>query len=405
MVRTSCVNSPKLDWTGVAVLVWGTILLGVAVHGYLHPQAHTVFDVYRDAARRWWSGRDMYEPGREIYRYSPFFAVAVSPFAMLSDAWGNALWKVFNALVFAAGLASWGVRVLPGRLSASQSAILFLLALPLAMHSLYNGQANMLMVGAALLCLSAIVQEQWSWAAGWLALATMIKAYPIGFALLLMALYPRRLVLRYVTALALMFLAPFASQSFSFVTGQYAGWYDLMHASTHITRERVRSVDNLFELAGHPLSPGMYPLLELLAGGIVLAICLSVQRQSVSRQTLLLRTYQWFAIWIALFGPETEACTFVVLAPAIAWELYLAFAGAAPMRTRLLLCASLQLLGPLTSDLFPAPIRNFINNHSGQTFGALLFTVHLLCTTWRAGAEGRTGAEYSGQSSAQANAA
>src|SRR5438309_4711086 len=162
MVRTSCMNSPKLDWTGVAVLVWGTILLGVAVHGYLHPQAHTVFDVYRDAARRWWTGQDMYEPGREIYRYSPFFAVAVWPFAMLPDAWGNALWKVFNAVVFAAGFASWGARVLPGRLTASQIAILFLLVLPLAMHSLYNGQANMLMVGAALLCLSAIVQEQWT---------------------------------------------------------------------------------------------------------------------------------------------------------------------------------------------------------------------------------------------------
>ncbi|HEV3117485.1 MAG TPA: hypothetical protein VGY58_10545, partial [Gemmataceae bacterium] len=148
-----------------------------------------------------------------------------------------------------------------------------------------------------------------------------------------------------------------------------------------------------------------YPLLELLAGGVVLAICLSVRRQSASRQTLLLRTYQWFAIWIALFGPETEACTFVVLAPAIAWELYLAFARGAPLWTRLLLCASLQLLGPLSSDLFPAAIRNFFNNHSGQTFGALLFTAHLLCTTWRAGAQRKTGAEYSAQSSAQANAA
>jgi hypothetical protein len=401
----------RLDWAHVAVAAWGAVILGVGAHAYLHPQSHTVFDVYRDAARKWWTGQDMYEPGRELYRYSPFFAVAISPFAMLPDTWGNAFWKVFNVLVFAAGLASWSVRVLPARLNVSQMAILFLLALPLSMHSLYNGQANLLMVGAALLSLSAVLNEQWNLAAGWLALVTMIKAYPVGFALLLVALYPRRLAMRFVAALALMLAAPYATQSFGVVTAQYASWYSRMHESTHIMRERVRSVDNLFELAGHPLAPGVYPLLELLAGGVVLFVCLTVRRHAVSRQVLLLRTYQWFAVWIALFGPETEACTFVVLAPAIAWEMYLAFTGPARVWRRLLLCASLLLMGPLTGDFFPAAIRNFCNNHSGQTFGALLFTAYLLCVTWRnsAGDEKAAAKEAErhlcGQRSGQAHAA
>src|SRR5262249_23737248 len=144
-------------WTTVALWVWGGLLTGIAIHGYLYPWAHTVYDIYGPAARAWWQGQDLYTPAIRAwwegpgvrvqttvyYRYCPLFAVAVTPFALLPDCLGNPLWKVVNGLFFAAAIGSAGRRLLPVPLSRNQTAALFLLVLPLSLHSMYNGQANL----------------------------------------------------------------------------------------------------------------------------------------------------------------------------------------------------------------------------------------------------------------------
>jgi hypothetical protein len=79
-----------------------------------------------------------------------------------------------------------------------------------------------------------------------------------------------------------------------------------------------------------------------------------------------------------LFGPATEACTYVVIAPVIAWSLSDAFSRTTPWSGRLLLIASFLMMGPLVTDFAIGAIRDFANEHGSQPIGALLFFSYLL---------------------------
>jgi len=248
----------------------------------------------------------------------------------------------------------------------------------LSAPSLYNGQANIIMLGVMLLGLAAAAQHRWNWAAGWLALATLIKGYPVALALLLATLYPRRFPLRFAVALAAGLLLPFAAGSPTTVIDQYSHWFAHLQDSTTIMRERLRSIDHLFVVYNHPLSSQGFLLLEFLAGLTVLGLSLlHAQRTDDTRQQLT-RTFQLFAIWVVLFGPATESCTYVVLAPALAWSLVEAYRRPLPWFGRSMLVASLVMMGPVVTDLFGNTVRNFANEHGSQPLGALLFAAWLL---------------------------
>jgi hypothetical protein len=362
------------------------LLSGVAIHAYFYPRSHTVYDIYAPAARSWWTGEDMYVRRLDYYRYSPLFAIALTPFAVLPDCWGGALWKVFNSAFYAVSLWYWARTALPAKLSRQQSAALFLLALPLSVHSIYNGQANLIMLGAILLGFAALVAERWNRAAGWLALATLIKGYPIALAFILLVLYPRRLVARFAAALGIGLLLPFALQWPSVVAAQYASWFGHIRDSTGINRERLRTVDALVQIYYHRLPDEAPIALAFLAGGVVLGLCFLWSRRRLSRQGLLVEVYLLFAAWVLLFGPATESCTYVVVAPAIAWTLVEEFQRPGAWIARSALITSLLLMGPLVSDLVGSRVRSFTTAHGSQPLGAVLFAAYLLSRIPRRGA-------------------
>jgi hypothetical protein len=84
-----------------------------------------------------------------------------------------------------------------------------------------------------------------------------------------------------------------------------------------------------------------------------------------------------------LFGPATEACTFVVIAPAIAWSLVDAYRTPGHRLSRLPLPIALLMMGPLVTDAAGATIRDFANGHGCQPLGALLYLGCLLGQTGR----------------------
>src|SRR5258708_6257697 len=129
----------RCDWTTLSLAIWSSLGLGLAIFGFLYPWSHTVYDIYARASRAWWAGQDLYAgQGTAYFRYSPLFAIGVTPFAVLPESWGNALWRIFNCLVYAAGLWAWGQRSLTCVDNRTQVAVFFLLVLPLSLHSMYN---------------------------------------------------------------------------------------------------------------------------------------------------------------------------------------------------------------------------------------------------------------------------
>jgi hypothetical protein len=206
----------------------------------------------------------------------------------------------------------------------------------------------------------------------------LIKGYPIALALLLIGLYPRRLPHRFLAALGLGLLLPFASQWPKTVLEQYASWFHHLNDSTVIMRERVRTVEYLLQVYGHPITPRTFAVLELLAGTGILGLCLFQASRNASLRAQITWTFQLFACWVLLFGPATESCTYVVGAPALAWALVEAVRNAAGWPVRVLLVACLLLMEPFQTDLFSASVRAFVTAHGSQPIGALGFFSYLL---------------------------
>jgi hypothetical protein len=270
---------------------------------------------------------------------------------------------------------------------------LFLLVLPLSAHSMHIGQANVVMVGALLFGVAAASTAKWNQAACWFAAATLIKGYPLALALLVAALFPRRFLPRYALALALGLLLPFAAQRPDFVIEQYQSWLIHLRESTVLMRERLRTLEHLSCIYGYPLSPHAFLSIQLLAGLTILGTCLFHAKRDLPGSSLsfdaardasmglrrqLYATIQLFSCWVVLFGPATESCTYIVIAPVAAWTLIDAFCRRLPWSRRILLLCSYFMMGPLTTDAVPPAIRNFTNEHGGQPIGALVFTTCLL---------------------------
>jgi hypothetical protein len=371
--------SNRINTWIIAQVAWAGPVLGIGVHAFAFPEAHNVYyDYYASSARNWLAGHDMYGDALNNYRYSPLFAVLLSPLVLLPAGWDSALWKVVNCGFYAWALGVAARHLWPRRLSKNQTAALFLLALPLSLHSMYNGQANLVMVGAVLLSLTAAAEDRWNRAALWLALATLIKGYPLALAAVLAVLYPRQFAGRFLAALGLGLGTPFLVQAPSIVAAQTSSWLTHLVDLTGLIRERSRAVDHFFYLYGSELGGRTFLVLEMLAGAGVLALSFWHMRQTTDARLRMARLFMLFAAWVALFGPATETCTYVVLAPAVAWALIDAYAGPAGLGTRALLVASLLLMGPLVGDWFGQTVRNFANAHASQPIGAMLFLGYLL---------------------------
>jgi hypothetical protein len=306
-------------------------------------------------------------------------------FAVWPEPAGGILWKVFNCLFYAAGLWRWARRVLPARFDSHRVGIFFLLALPNSLISMYNGQANLLMTGAILFGLASAVDRRWNLAAAWIALATLVKAYPLAIGLLLAALYPVQFAGRFATALALGFLLPMAMPPYPASFQQSPTWLAMLYDTSGVRPEKYRSIDQLWRVYYEPLSPHAYLVLGLLAGLAVLALGLFFARQRMEPRKLMTWIFIGFACWTVLFGPTTEAATYAIVAPAIAWCLMDAFSRPTSWATRSLLLASLLMMGPLATDFFGSAVRLFVTSRGGLPLGALLFLGYLLAEAarWR----------------------
>ncbi len=368
----------------IATVLWIGVIAGLSIYAYLKPSNHTVYDIYVTAARRWLSGDDIYERGREHFRYSPLFAASLAPLAVLPDSLSAVAWKLLNCGIFALGLGAWARRLIPEKLNRLEIAALFLLALPLSLHSMYNSQANLMMLGSALLGLASAAEGRWNRAAAWLAWATLIKGYPLALAMLVAGLYPRPFALKYVAAMGLGLLLPFLTKNPELVQAQYASWFAHLMDSTAIMRERLRSIDQLFVIYGRPLEPSTFALVGAAAGAVAFGLCLWFARQTTDARARLTRVFELFALWAVLFGPATESCTYVVAAPAIAWRLLESLQTSRTVLQPAVLAASLLMMGPAVSDMFSRLVRNFANEHGSQPLGALVLLGCLLYEMVRA---------------------
>jgi hypothetical protein len=311
-------------WVRIAVVIWSAVLAVTLLRGLLLPKNGTTYWYFAEGGADWLSGKELYQVVGGSCRYSPLFHALMAPLALLPERLGALLWRMLNAGVFMAGMACWARMLLPLDQDRARQALLFLLALPLALGSINNAQANPLMTGLILLSLAAAAGERWSWSALCIALACLLKIYPVAVGLLLVLIYPRQFAGRFVAALALGLGLPFVLRDPSYVARQYVNWYRVLQAddrSAWHPHFAYRDLWLLFRLVGLPLSRQAYHTVQLLVAGMVAALCWWKARQGAEQRVVLNTILGLAACWMTLCGPATESCTYILLAPSLAWAL------------------------------------------------------------------------------------
>jgi hypothetical protein len=344
--QSACTEKLSEHWQRLAIFVWTTIVLLVCVRGLLHARSNTVYPIFADAARDFVAGADLYRGRHSPYRYSPLVAALLIPFSLFPDSLGGLLWRLLNAGIYLAAFAWWCRVVLPSALTASQQALLYLLIVPLSVGSLNNAQSNPLVLGLLLAGVAAVAQQRWNLASGCLALACLFKIYPLAVGLLLAALYPRRLGGRFLLAVLIGLMVPFFLRPAPYVLEQYAGWFHHLQLDD---RQQLpvalwyRDVRLLLHSCQIRLSPRSYAVVQLVTAAGAAGFCSAGRLAGWEERRLLSCLFGLGCCWMTLFGSATESCTYILLAPILAWTLLDAWLRPSPWWLWTLLSASFGL--------------------------------------------------------------
>jgi Glycosyltransferase family 87 len=376
---------PLTTWENVAWATWIGILVFLCVRSYLHPTAKTVYPAWSSTSDLFWSGGELYKPYRPLsvqggFRYSPAFPILVTPFAIFPDAVGGVLWRCFCIAIFAAAVGWWLRVAVPVKLTRDQVAQLYLLLLPLSIQSMSNGQANVPVTALLLGTVAAVKQERWNWASLFAALTFICKLYPLALGLVLCVLYPRKLAWRIPLIIVLLLAVPFLVMPTDYVVDQYGKWFSALQKDDRSTiswDQMYRDLWLLICAVGAPISRGAYEVFQVVAGAAVAGLCWYRQRQGWPTDRLLSSTLALTTTWMLLLGPTSESCTFIMLAPALAWAFAEARrSGGWSARRGLLLASGAFFFTAMLMGIFPRAVN--LHSLGVHPIATLFFLAYLL---------------------------
>ena len=364
--------------------VWLIALVVIAVRGELAPASNSVIPCYFEAGHHWVAGEDLYQRCRDTCRYSPFMHAVLAPLCVAPSWLGPLLWRGLNAGIFLLGMRRWLFAVCPMEWSESARAAVLVLTLPLALGSVNNGQANVLMVGAMLWASAAAAEGRWWPTAAGITIATLLKVYPLAFGLILIAAFPRRLGWRLPLCLAVGLAAPFLIQPIAYVARQYPRWLAnlLEDDRTRLALQYgYRDLWQLIRAARLPIDHQLYVVLQ-----VALACCLGITCAALGLYGLPRRRLAWHAlgmgaVWMTLCGPATESCTYILLAPvlpAVGLDCWRRREPPWVLVTLVLAAAALWSSVVITGIGWGKPLLNY----GLQPAGALLLFVVVLREAW-----------------------
>lgn len=405
-------------WPTLAILVWSLIVVVNSSRVLFQATPNrTVYPIFAHAGRSWNAGLPIYESKIFWYRYSPAIAGFFGPFAKLDVRVGDFAWRILNAVVFLAGMSWWLVANGGGRsnfvsaklytdiaddsdstdepstiqsdLVTRDRNLFWLLLIPLSLASLGNAQANPLILGLLAISTVAVTKGRWNLAAAAIAGATLFKVYPVVLGLLFVVLYPKKFPIRLVVALLGGFAMPFFFQFPEYVATQYAEWLRFIASDARVDWDWVSSNRDVWLLCRRlnlPLNFTTYRFVCVFAGAAVAGLVL-LRRRTASDETNFQNTdsmrelanFAFFAgcLWMLIFGPATEACTYILLAPRFA-SVWLDWREGKlnAVRSWLVISGSAFLFAAEFANFFPGAVH--FHSMGPQPLGGLLLFADVL---------------------------
>jgi hypothetical protein len=361
-----------------AFACWCVALVAVLAHAAWRPYSHSSFFDYWLAGSHWLKGELLY-PADSKFLYSPITAAAFAVFALLNQPVSGVIWRVLigGMLLHAAYVGA--SHVWKGEGAARLRGWSLLALLPLALSDLSNGQAGLLITALLLYAVLLAADRRWLLCAAAVAIAGVFKIYPLALGLILAAIYPRQFPWRLALWLAALFLLPFLLQHRAYVVAQYGNWFHRLSGD----RRRFtgpygtwRDAWLILRVARLPITATGWAILQITAAGAAAAFCAWGRRAQWSTQRALLAALCLAAVWMTLFGPATEAATYILLAPAATLGLIAAWHRAEPMRLRIgftLAYGMLVFADALNSWAHPA--HHVVLVHLVQPIAALIFLI------------------------------
>jgi len=357
---------------------WILTLVVICLHAGINPGKHSVFTNYWHAGARWIRGEYLYlYPYSKQFLYSPLAAACFAPFALLPQALGGILWRLLSAIALILGARMSGRMAWPGTGGVRLAAWGLAALLPLSLSNLNNGQAGVLVTAFLLFGIVFCASGQWQITAACFAIATILKLYPIALALLLVALYPGKLSWRLALWLVGLFLLTFLLQQRSYVLTQYQEWFaQLAHDKRRLQGAygTWRDAWLLLRLARVPMTILAWTTLQLVAGVLAAAFCVWGQRAGWNSRRCLAAAFCLASVWMTLFGPATEAATYIILAPAVIFGLITSWSSLHPLWLRTGMSSTYGLL--IAADILNSwfhPATHVVYVHAVQPFAALIF--------------------------------
>ncbi len=347
----------SFSWLRVALSLYLVLGVAVSIRTVVRPESHTVFPIFAEGAMHWWHGESLYAyySPLDSFRYSPTFALAMTPFARLGNVAGGITWSWLNIAIYVWGLRRLVRDVLPGAWPPAREAALLSLALVGALRSVWNAQGNPLVIGLLMLAAAALARRRWWLAAFLLTGPVFLKLTPIAVAMLFCAMWPR--VARAVRACSghrcsTAFPDPAARDCCHAIPGMADTSYGLGERAWDGFRDGWTVwvlVHNLvsqgpeLNVFKEPIHSAVYRALQFLAAGGALVWCLWQQRRLTTDHTddtdkiglipgensglgrlsdmreLVTITLGIGMAWLMIFGPAVEFPTYVFLAPLVSW--------------------------------------------------------------------------------------
>ncbi|WP_339733689.1 glycosyltransferase family 87 protein [uncultured Gimesia sp.] len=327
-------KSPQVEeasgalWLKRALILWAVLWIAVSVKFVVQPERKSVYPCFADSSINWWADRSLYDNETQDtgFRYSPTFALAFSPFAILPAPVGGILWSALNIALLVFALRLLIKEIFPGDWTKFQEACFLMLSLAGCTRAIWSAQSNSLVFALAVFAMVSLKKERW-WSAGFLlAAAVHIKLWPAALALLLMARFPKQLAFRFAAAGAILIIPPFLTRPLPVVLQQYQDWYALLTGPYRTLRQAgLRDAYTIAEHFGTYVDDRVYTLLQLVLAGLALLWCLRLAKITRSTETYFTGVLTTWVCWQLLAGPGTERLTFLLAAPIASWALIVSF--------------------------------------------------------------------------------
>jgi Glycosyltransferase family 87 len=358
-------NSSTVSIRLIAVI--GLYLVTVLVVGVQHGVLihENTFAIFRASFPHLLHGQDLYAayPAeyRDLYKYSPTFALLFAPFALPPFALGLILWNALNA----GALCLAAVRVLPVGRAPVALGIIYLEMVGALQYS----QSNALVGALMILAFVALEDAQPTQAGGLLAIGASVKLFPLTA---LLCAVPRRRTVRAgmacAAAIAVLAALPLLVTDGRTLLDQYHAWRAITAAEANVHAVGLNGGVMQAVRIWMGVSWPNWPM--QLAGTALLVLPVVLGRSRWDDAGFRFGILCSVLLYVVLFNHRAEAPSYVIAMTGIG----LWYAGDRPTRVRTaLVIIAVLVVSVASSQLVPHAIRRgVVERYAFKTAPVLL---------------------------------